>query len=158
MACSDLELLKQALLELTNLREEHAGIAALESQRKIHLRLIQQAKTQLEQKRKQAAKLESELTALEQIKFYERRLKELRAAGKDVWVIVNGPEDASVSYEQPSGDVAEPEATPEATPAPTEAPAEAEGGSSATVWIIVAVAVVAVVVIAVVVSKKKKKD
>ena len=78
--------------------------------------------------------------------------------GKDVWVIVNGPEDAVVSYEQPTGDAAEPEATPEATPAPSEAPAETESGGNATVWIIVAVAVVAVIVIAVAVSKKKKKD
>lgn len=78
--------------------------------------------------------------------------------GKDVWVVVNGPEDAVVSYEQPTGDVAEPEATPEATPAPSEAPAETESGGNATVWIIVAVAVVAVIVIAVAVSKKKKKD
>ena len=78
--------------------------------------------------------------------------------GKDVWVVVNGPEDAVVSYEQPTGDAAEPEATPEATPAPSEAPAETESGGNATVWIIVAVAVVAVIVIAVAVSKKKKKD
>ena len=79
-------------------------------------------------------------------------------AGKDVWVVVNGPEDAAVSYEEPSCEAEEPEATPEATPAPTEAPAETEGGGNTTVWIIVAVAVVAVVIIAVVVSKKKKKD
>ena len=79
-------------------------------------------------------------------------------SGKDVWVVVTDAENASVSYEQPSGDAAAAESpAPEASPAATEAPAEAEG-SSATVWIIVAVVVVAVVVVAVVVSKKKKKD
>ena len=80
-------------------------------------------------------------------------------SGKDVWVVVTDAENASVSYEQPAGDAAGAESpAPEASPAATEAPAEAEGGSSATVWIIVAVVVVAVVVVAVVVSKKKKKD
>ena len=80
-------------------------------------------------------------------------------SGKDVWVVVTDAENASVSYEEPAGDAAEVESpAPEASPAATEAPVEAEGGSSATVWIIVAVVVVAVVVVAVVVSKKKKKD
>ena len=83
--------------------------------------------------------------------------------GKDVWVTVNSPEDASVSYEQPTGEPAEPSAEPsteaEATPAASEAPAPAESGSSSTtLWIVIAVVVVAAVVIAVVVSKKKKKD
>lgn len=83
--------------------------------------------------------------------------------GKDVWVTVNSPEDASVSYEQPTGEPAEPSAEPsteaEATPAASEAPAPAESGSSSTtLWIVIAVVVAAAVVIAVVVSKKKKKD
>ena len=81
-------------------------------------------------------------------------------SGKDVWVVVTDAENASVSYEQPTGDAAEtePTAAPEASPETSEAPAEAEGGSSAVTWIIVAVVVVAVIVVAVVVSKKKKKN
>ena len=80
-------------------------------------------------------------------------------SGKDVWGGGTDAANASVREEEPAGDAAEGESpAPEASPAATEAPAEAEGGSSATVWIIVAVVVVAVVVVAVVVSKKKKKD
>ena len=73
--------------------------------------------------------------------------------GKDVWISVADAENATVSYEQPSGEA------PEATPAPSETPATDNGGGSSTViWVIVVVAVVIVIaVVAVAVNKKKKK-
>ena len=81
--------------------------------------------------------------------------------GKDIWVVVNGPEDAVVSYEEPSDEPAPVETTepaPSEEPAPTAEP-EPAGGSN-TGLIVGGVAVAAVAVgcgAALAVSKKKKK-
>ena len=82
-------------------------------------------------------------------------------AGKDVWVVVTDPENATVSYEEPAIEVVpdEPDApTTEApaTDAPAEEPAQ-ESGSSTAIIIGVIVAVVIVAGVAAVVIKKKKK-
>ena len=84
-------------------------------------------------------------------------------AGKDVWVVVTDPENATVSYEEPAAPVtpAETEAPAPETEVPaTEAPAETpdeEGGNNTGAI----VGVVAVVVVlgggAALVMKKKKK-
>lgn len=73
--------------------------------------------------------------------------------GVDVWITVTDAENATVSYEQPSGE------TPEETPAPSEAPVEDSGGGNSTViWVVVVIVVIVVVAaIAVAVNKKKKK-
>lgn len=82
-------------------------------------------------------------------------------AGKDIWVVVTDPENASVSYEEPAAEDAPAETVPETTAAPvaTEASAEPEAAGSNTGLIIGIVAVVIVlgVALAVVVVKKKKK-
>lgn len=90
--------------------------------------------------------------------------------GKDIWVVVEGPETAAVTYEEPSGSASEPaettEAQPEATEkAPETTPAAAEEASgktdqapkSGTGYIIGGIAVAAVAVGSGVVVKKKKK-
>ena len=82
-------------------------------------------------------------------------------AGKDVWVVVTDPENATVSYEEPAIEVVPDETEAPTTEAPaTDAPAEepAEGSGSSTAIIIgVIVAVVIVAGGAAVVIKKKKK-
>ena len=72
-------------------------------------------------------------------------------AGKDVWVVVTDPENATVSYEEPAI-----EETPAETEAPAEAPAD-EGGNNtgAIVGVVAAVAVLGGG--AALVMKKKKK-
>ena len=84
--------------------------------------------------------------------------------GKDVWVVVNGPEDAAVFYEEPADAPVDPvpaETDPEPAPADDPAPAnQPEPSSGSNTGLIVggaAVAVVAVGGIALAVSKKKKK-
>lgn len=84
--------------------------------------------------------------------------------GKDVWVVVNGPEDAAVFYEEPANAPVDPvpaETDPEPAPADDPAPAnQPEPSSGSNTGLIVggaAVAVVAVGGIALAVSKKKKK-
>lgn len=84
--------------------------------------------------------------------------------GKDVWVVVNGPEDAAVFYEEPTDAPVDPvpaETDPEPAPADDPAPAnQPEPSSGSNTGLIVggaAVAVVAVGGIALAVSKKKKK-
>ena len=84
-------------------------------------------------------------------------------AGKDVWVIVTDPENATVSYEKPAVEAAPPEAeapAPETEAPATEAPAETpadEGGNNtgAIVGVVAAVAVLGGG--AALVMKKKKK-
>ena len=83
-------------------------------------------------------------------------------AGKDIWVVVNSPEDAVVSYEEPAPAPAETEA-PETQPTETEAPATeaaaepTESGSSAGL-IIGIVAALALVGGGAAVAVKKKKQ
>ena len=81
--------------------------------------------------------------------------------GKDIWVVVNGPEDAVVSYEEPAD---EPASVETAEPAPSEEPAptaepESAGGSNTGLIVGGAAAAVAVVGggVALAMSKKKKK-
>ena len=82
-------------------------------------------------------------------------------AGKDVWVVVTDPENATVSYEEPAIEVVPDETEAPTTEAPaTDAPAEEpaqESGSSTAIIIGVIVAVVIVAGVAAVVIKKKKK-
>ena len=83
-------------------------------------------------------------------------------AGKEIWVVVNSPEDAVVSYEEPAPAPAETEA-PETQPTETEAPATeaaaepTESGSSAGL-IIGIVAALALVGGGAAVAVKKKKQ
>lgn len=79
-------------------------------------------------------------------------------AGKDVWVVVTDPENATVSYEEPAGDAVPVETEPQETE-PTEAPdAEpAEGGSNAGVVVVIAAVVVLIAGGVAVVVKKKKQ-
>ena len=84
-------------------------------------------------------------------------------AGKDVWVVVTDPENATVSYEEPAAPAtpAETEAPAPETEAPaTEAPAEPkaeEGGSNSGAIIGVVAAVAVIGGGATLVMKKKKK-
>lgn len=82
-------------------------------------------------------------------------------AGKDIWVVVTDPENATVTYEEPTAEApaetedAETEA-PAETEATTPAAAEAKGGNTGLiVGIVIAVAVLGGA--AVVIVKKKKK-
>ena len=83
--------------------------------------------------------------------------------GKDIWVVVNGPEDAVVSYEEPAGEPAGPdpvetEPAPSDEPAPTAEPEPAGGNNTGLIVGGVAVAAVAVGGgTALAVSRKKKK-
>lgn len=82
-------------------------------------------------------------------------------AGKDVWVVVTDPENATVSYEEPAAEAVPQEtepAAPEVTEAPaaTETPAE-EGSSNTGVIIGIVAAVVVIGGGAALVMKKKKK-
>lgn len=80
--------------------------------------------------------------------------------GKDIWLVVDGAESFTVTYEEPA-DAPAPDAEPSSTAAlevssQTAAPAN-EGGIN--IWLIVGIAagvVVIIVVIAIVVAKKKK--
>lgn len=83
--------------------------------------------------------------------------------GKDIWVVVNGPEDAAASYEEPTGEPVQTEPTkaPEPEPTPTADPTpEPEAEKNNTGLIVGIVAVIVVVAgggAAYAVSKKKKK-
>ena len=83
--------------------------------------------------------------------------------GKDIWVVVNGPEDAAASYEEPTGEPVQTEPTkaPEPEPTPTAAPAPAPEAEKNNTGLIVGIVAVIVVVAgggaAYAVSKKKKK-
>ena len=83
-------------------------------------------------------------------------------AGKNVWVVVTDPENATVSYEEPAVEAAPqeteapaPETEAPATEAPAEAPAEEGGNNGAIIGIVAAVAVLGGG--AALVMKKKKK-
>ena len=83
-------------------------------------------------------------------------------AGKDVWVVVTDPENATVSYEEPAAQAAPaeteapaPETEAPATEAPVETPAEEGGNNGAIIGIVAAVAVLGGG--AALVMKKKKK-
>ncbi|MBD5098672.1 MAG: starch-binding protein [Clostridiales bacterium] len=83
--------------------------------------------------------------------------------GKDIWVVVNGPDDAVVSYEEPAGEPAQADPT-ETEPVTSEEPAPAAepepAGNNNTGLIVGGVAAAVVVVgggAALAVSKKKKK-
>lgn len=78
-------------------------------------------------------------------------------AGKNVWVVVTDPENATVSYEEPAAQATPVETEAPATEAPAEAPAD-KGGNN-TVAIVGVVAAVAVLGggAALVMKKKKKK-
>lgn len=81
-------------------------------------------------------------------------------AGKDVWLVVKGPEEAEVYYEEPQEEAVEPSEEADAeteTTAPEEEKPEDEGSNMTVVWIIVAVVVVAVIAAGVVIAVKKKK-
>lgn len=81
-------------------------------------------------------------------------------AGKDVWLVVKGPEEAEVYYEEPQVEAAEASEEADAeteTTAPEEEKPEDEGSNMTVVWIIVAVVVVAVIAAGVVIVVKKKK-
>ena len=82
--------------------------------------------------------------------------------GKDVWIVVTGPENAAVSYEAPAAEAASVETTPETTEAPTaatEVPAAPEAAGSHTGLIVGIVAAVAVLGggAAIILARKKKK-
>lgn len=85
-------------------------------------------------------------------------------AGKDIWVVVTDPENATVSYEEPTGGTVPDETAPPATDAPTtdgtepvtEDPAP-DGGSNTGVIIGVVAAIVVIGGGAAVALKKKKK-
>lgn len=82
-------------------------------------------------------------------------------AGKDLWIVVTDPENASVAYEEPSGEAAPPETEPPVTDAPTEpettepSPVKPESNTGLIAGI-VAVVVVLGGGAAVILSKKKK--
>ena len=83
-------------------------------------------------------------------------------AGKDVWVVVTDPENATVSYEEPAApatpaetEAPAPETEAPATEAPVETPAEEGGNNGAIIGIVAAVAVLGGG--AALVMKKKKK-
>lgn len=81
-------------------------------------------------------------------------------AGKDVWLVVKGPEEAEVYYEEPQVEAADTSEEADAeteTTAPEEEKPEDEGSNMTVVWIIVAVVVVAVIAAGVVIVVKKKK-
>lgn len=81
-------------------------------------------------------------------------------AGKDVWLVVKGPEEAEVYYEEPQVEAADASEEADAeteTTAPEEEKPEDEGSNMTVVWIIVAVVVVAVIAAGVVIVVKKKK-
>lgn len=81
-------------------------------------------------------------------------------AGKDVWLVVKGPEEAEVYYEEPQVEAAEASEEADAeteTTAPEEEKPEDEGSNMTVAWIIVAVVVVAVIAAGVVIVVKKKK-
>lgn len=73
--------------------------------------------------------------------------------GKDIWVVVNGPEEYEVSYEEPDMEaVAEENEVAETdSEMVTE---ETENTGNNVVWIIIAVAAVAAIVVAIAVMKK----
>lgn len=77
--------------------------------------------------------------------------------GKDVWLVVTGPESVEVAYEEPAVTAPAPSATP--TPAPTAepspAPVPASSNNTIIIIVIAALAVVAVVVVVVLVRRKK---
>lgn len=75
-------------------------------------------------------------------------------AGKDVWLVVKGPEEAEVYYEEPQIEQETEEAKSEK--AETEKPAE-EKSDMTMVWVIIVIVVAAAVIAGVVVIKKKKK-
>ncbi len=83
--------------------------------------------------------------------------------GKDLWIVVNNPLDAVVTYEEPADvpaveETEAPTTEPAATEPSTTEPAPVEEGGSATGWIIGGIAVVALGGgAAVAISKKKKK-
>lgn len=82
--------------------------------------------------------------------------------GKDIWLVVNGPEDFSLSYEEP--DVSVTAETTEATVEDTETETEAdtvetiaeETGGNNILPIIIVIAVIVIAVIVIVVVKKRK--
>lgn len=73
--------------------------------------------------------------------------------GKDVWIVVEDAENATVTYEEPTIDVATPDSQATSEPVAEEAPAES--GVNPAVIVIAAVAVIAVVAGVVIVKKKK---
>lgn len=73
--------------------------------------------------------------------------------GKDVWIVVEDAENATVTYEEPTIDVATPDSQATSEPVAEEAPAE--NGVNPVVIVIAAVAVIAVVAGVVIVKKKK---
>lgn len=75
--------------------------------------------------------------------------------GKDVWLVVSGPEEYDVSYEEPADSPA-PEEEPSTESAPSET--EDEGGVSPVVIVVIVVAAVAVIAIVAVAVQKKKKS
>lgn len=76
--------------------------------------------------------------------------------GKDVWLVVKGPEEAEVYYEEPQVEQeAEKTETIETEKAEVEKPTE-EKSDMTMVWIIIAVVAVVAVIAGVVVVKKKK--
>lgn len=75
--------------------------------------------------------------------------------GKDVWLVVSGPEEYDVSYEEPADSPA-PAEEPSTESAPSET--EDEGGVSPVVIVVIVVAAVAVIAIVAVAVQKKKKS
>ena len=76
-------------------------------------------------------------------------------AGKNVWVVVTDPENATVSYEEPAAPATPAETEAPETEAPAETPAEEGGNNGAVIGIVAAVAVLGGG--AALVMKKKKK-
>ena len=75
--------------------------------------------------------------------------------GKDVWLVVKGPEEAEVYYEEPQ--VEQQKAETKVENKKNDEPTEKKNDMT-IVWIIVAVAAVAVVVTGIVIVKKKKEN
>lgn len=80
--------------------------------------------------------------------------------GKDVWLVVTGPESVEVAYEEPAVTAPTPSATqtPVPTAESTPAPAPASNNSTIIIIVVAALAVIAVVVGVVLARRKKNND
>ncbi|WP_343247609.1 starch-binding protein [Diplocloster hominis] len=87
--------------------------------------------------------------------------------GKDIWVVVNSPEDAAVYYEepedaaaagQPAGQAPDQTAAPEQTAPPDQESSPGQGSIVPVLAVILVIAAAAAVIAAVIIVRKKKKS